>query len=313
MKRILLLFFGLYSFFAVCADEPFGIINVSVCNTRNEADYNSAQESQALLGMPVKILDREREWTKIQTPDEYVHWVLSGSLQRVDEAGLHAWNRASQVVVTALHGFVYQEKSTRSQTVSDVVAGDRLRLIARRGKFYEVLYPDGRRGFILRKISQPIWEWRSKLKRDAQSILKTAYSLNGVPYMWGGTSPKGMDCSGFVRTTLYMHDIIIPRNAAQQAEKGQRVEIDLDFNNLQPGDLLFFGDKRTGRVSHVGFYVGQKRFIHSLGWVHESSFSPEDPNYDEYDLHRLLFASRVLPYINRETGLCTTDQNEYYK
>ena len=234
-------------------------------------------------------------------------------IQRVDEAGLHAWNRASQVVVTALHGFVYQEKNTRSQTVSDVVAGDRLRLIARRGKFYEVLYPDGRRGFISRKISQPIWEWRSKLKRDAQSILKTAYSLNGVPYMWGGTSPKGMDCSGFVRTTLYMHDIIIPRNAAQQAEKGQRVEIDPDFNNLQPGDLLFFGDKRTGRVSHVGFYVGQKRFIHSLGWVHESSFSPEDPNYDEYDLHRLLFASRVLPYINRETGLCTTDQNEYYK
>ena len=158
--------------------------------------------------MAVKILEREREWTKIQTPDEYVHWVLSGSLQRVDEAGLHAWNRASQVVVTALHGFVYQEKSTRSQTVSDVVAGDRLRLIARRGKFYEVLYPDGRRGFISRKISQPIWEWRSKLKRNAQSILKTAYSLNGVPYMWLGTSPKGMDCSGFVRTTLYCSSLV---------------------------------------------------------------------------------------------------------
>ncbi len=313
MKRILFLIFGLYILLPTLADEPFGIVNVSVCNTRNEADYNSAQESQALLGMPVRILDREREWTKIQTPDEYVHWVLSSSLQRVSETELHDWNCGDQVVVTALYGFVYQEKNSHSQTVSDVVAGNRLRLITRRGKFYKVAYPDGRTGYIPRRICQPISEWRSKLKQDAQSILKTAYTLTGIPYMWAGTSPKGVDCSGFVRTTLYMHDIIIPRNASQQAEKGQRIEIAPDFSNLQPGDLLFFGNKRTGHVSHVGFYVGQKRFIHSLGWVHESSFSPEDSNYDEYDLGRLLFASRFLPYINKEAGLFTTDKNEYYK
>jgi len=313
MKRFLLLLIQSCLLLPVLADEPFGIINVSVCNTRNEADYNSAQESQALLGMPVRILDREREWTKIQTPEEYVHWVLSGSLQRVSEAELHDWNRADQVVVTALYGFVYQRRSIHSQTVSDVVAGDRLRLITRRGKFYKVAYPDGRTGYIPRKICQPIREWRRKLKQDAQSILKTAYSLMGIPYMWGGTSPKGVDCSGFVRTTLYMHDIIIPRNASQQAEKGQRIEIASDFSNLMPGDLLFFGNKQTGHVSHVGFYVGEKRFIHSLGYVHESSFSPQDSNYDEYDLGRLLFASRILPYINIEEGLCTTDKNEYYK
>ena len=67
------------------------------------------------------------------------------------------------------------------------------------------------------------------------------------------------------------------------------------------------------RVVHVGMYIGGKRFIHSQGDVHISSFDPADELFDEYNLGRLLFATRVLPYINKEEGLNTTETNEYYK
>jgi cell wall-associated NlpC family hydrolase len=120
-----------------------------------------------------------------------------------------------------------------------------------------------------------------------------------------------MDCSGFVRTVLFMHDIIIPRDAGPQSRTGERL---MGFDDLQPGDLVFFGRKDTEapKVSHVGFYLGDGRFIHSLGLVKIGSFRPEDPLYDAYNTGRYLFASRVLPYIDKQEGLNTTLTNPYY-
>ena len=130
-------------------------------------------------------------------------------------------------------------------------------------------------------------------------------------------STKGMDCSGFVRTSFLLHDITLPRNAYQQAAVGQHIDIAPDFSNLQPGDLVFFGrratDDKPAHVSHVGIYIGNKKFIHSLAWVHISSFNPADPEYDEYDLNRLLWAQRVLPYVNKAPEIMTNDNNSYYK
>ena len=316
MKHLL----GIFLFLLVSPTsfaQDWGIINVSVCNTRALAEYGSEQESQALLGMPVRVLDKSHEWLKVMTPDDYVAWTLAGSVQRVSREELTAWNTSPQLVITALYGTVYSGRSEKSQPVGDVVGGDRLRLLERRGKYYHVAYPDGREGYVHRNMGMPLEAWRQSVGHDAASILRTAYSMVGVPYMWGGTSSKGVDCSGLIRTTLYMHDIIIPRNASQQARKGQRIEIASDFSNLVPGDLLFFGRKADAthdeRVSHVAFYVGDMKFIHSLGFVREGSFRPTDANYDAYDLGRLLFAARFLPYINQQEGMFTTGQHDYYK
>lgn len=296
--------------------KTYGIVNVSVSNLRTDPDFSSEMMTQGLMGMPVRVLQRDG-WYRIQTPDNYIAWVHRVGIHPVTKDELHAWNEAEKIVVTAHYGFVYSEPKLTSQTVSDVAAGNRLKWEGTKGAFYKVTYPDGRTGYISKSISMPEKKWRAALKQDAASIIRTAHTMMGIPYLWAGTSSKGVDCSGFMRTILFMHDIIIPRDASQQAYVGQHIDIAPDFGNLQPGDLIFFGRKATAdhkeRVVHVGMYIGNKRFIHSQGDVRISSFDPADELFDEYNLGRLLFATRVLPYINKEKQLNTTATNPYYQ
>lgn len=296
--------------------KTYGILNISVSNLHIKPDFSSEMVTQGLMGMPVRILQRDG-WYRIQTPDNYIAWLHRVGVHPVTKAELAVWNSAEKIVVTSHYGFVYSQPNRDSQTVSDVVAGNRLRWKGTKGAFYKVAYPDGREGYIPKSVSMPENKWRASLKQDAGSIIRTSHTLMGIPYLWAGTSSKGVDCSGFIRTILFMHDIIIPRDASQQAYVGEHIDITSDFSNLQPGDLVFFGSEATPerkeRIIHVGMYIGNKRFIHSQGDVHISSFDPADELFDGYNLNRLLFATRVLPFINKEVELNTTDTNEYYK
>ncbi|MBR2169440.1 MAG: C40 family peptidase [Alistipes sp.] len=296
--------------------KTLGIINLSTCALRSDADYAAEMVTQALLGMPVKLIERDG-WYRIQTPDGYLSWTHRVGVHPVTQEEYDAWNRAEKVIVTTHHSFVLAKPEQGADVVSDIVGGNRLRFVEQKGKYFKVAYPDGREGYILRTEAMRESEWRKNLKQDAESIIATAKSLMGVPYLWGGTSSKGVDCSGLVRTTLFMHDIIIPRDASQQAYTGEHIDIAPDFSNLKAGDLLFFGSKATAerkeRVVHVAIYMGDKRFIHSQGSVRINSFDPEDELFDSYNLGRLLFAARVLPYIGKQPSLNTTATNPFYK
>lgn len=297
-------------------DKTFGVVNVSFSCLRGEGDYSSELQTQALMGTPVKILEKDG-WLHIQTPDLYLGWIHNHGIVRMNEQELHEWNQAPKIVVTEHYAWVYEKPDVKSQHVSDVVSGCRIKNLGTSGKFYKVGYPDGRVGYLLKENGQPEDLWRKNLKQDAQSIIATAKTLLGVPYLWAGMSSKGVDCSGFVRTVLYLHDIIIPRDASQQCYKGEHIDIAPDFGNLQPGDLVFFGRKATPtlkeKVSHVAIYMGNKRFIHSMGDVHISSFDPDDEYYDAYNLGRLMYAARVLPYIGKDPQLNTTATNPFYQ
>jgi SH3-like domain-containing protein len=297
------------------SSAEYAVVNVSVCNMRKEGRFTSGMETQALLGMPVKVL-QFNGWYRIETPDNYTGWVHRMVIEPMTEERLREWNGAEKLVVTALYGTTHVRPDENSDNVSDVVAGDRLRLIGSRGKFYKAAYPDGREAYISKRLAKPEGEWRNGLTLTAGDILRTALSLNGIPYLWAGTSTKGMDCSGFVRTVFFMHDVILPRDAWQQAMTGERIEIAPDLSNLEPADLLFFGrkDGATEReaVSHVGIYIGGGRFIHSLGDVHVGSLMPSDSCYDNFNAERLLYGGRILPYINKVEEMNTTDRNPYY-
>lgn len=296
--------------------DTLAVVRLSVCNMRSAPDFSAEMVSQAVMGMPVRVLDYDG-WYLIQSPDDYIAWVHPAAIELMDRDEMQAWNRAEKAVVTSHCGFVRTAPRDDAPTVSDIVAGNRLRLTGEKGRFYAVEYPDGRTGYIPKADARPESEWRRTLRYDADAIVATAQTLTGVPYLWAGTSSKGMDCSGFVRTVLYMHDIIIPRDASQQALTGSRIDIAPDLRNLEPGDLLFFGRKATAtsreRVVHVGIYIGGGRFIHSQGDVRTGSLDPQDELFDGYNLARLLFAARILPHIDRLPQLCTTPNNPYYR
>ena len=326
MKKNILLFYCFLAMMAsslkaqeirpMPADSAYGVVHISVCNLREEGKFTSGMSTQALLGMPVKVL-QYNGWYEIQTPDDYTGWVHRMVITPMSKERYDEWNRAEKIVVTSHYGFAYEKPDESSQPVSDVVAGNRLKWEGSKGHFYQVSYPDGRKAYLSKSISQPEAEWRASLKQDVESIIETAYSMMGIPYLWAGTSSKGVDCSGLVRTVLFMHDIIIPRDASQQAYVGEHIDIAPDFSNVKRGDLVFFGRKATAErkegISHVGIYLGNKQFIHALGDVHVSSMNPSDQNYDEFNTKRLLFAVRFLPYINKEKGMNTTNKNPFYQ
>jgi len=314
MKRLTTLLIAAFCCLPVFAQE-YGVVNISVCNLRRTADFDAEMVSQALLGTPVHVLqisDNGNPWPQVQTPDNYTGWVHYAGIRRMSKEEYSAWNAAPKVVVTALTGLVYKEASDKSPVISDVVAGDRLQFLGKKGKWLQVQFPDGRKGYVHKSIAQTEAEWRKGLDQSAEAILKTAQSMLGFPYLWAGMSPKGMDCSGFVRTALFMHDIIIPRDCSQIYLTGERIN---DRSQLIPGDLVFFGRYRedgSPRPTHVGFYLGGNRFLHSMGLVQIGSFDPSDPYYDAYNTGRYLFGDRILPFIDKQEGLNTTITNPYY-
>ena len=313
MKRITS-FIAAIAIALTAAAQNYGMVDISVCNMRETPNYSAEMVSQALLGTPVEILQYGGDygWPEVKTPDGYTGWVHKDAIVPMTKEQLHEWNHGPLAVVTALTALVHEAPSVKSAVVSDVVGGDRLKLLGKCAKYLKVGFPGGRTGYISKADAKELEAWRKSLDNSAEGILKTALSMRGFPYIWAGMSPKGMDCSGFVRTVLFMHDIIIPRDSGPQSTKGELVE---GKDALQPGDLVFFG-RWSGdlpRVFHVGFYLGDGRFIHSLGLVKIGSFKTDDPLYDAYNTGRYLFGTRFLPYINKQDGISTTLLNELYQ
>ena len=174
--------------------------------------------------------------------------------------------------------------------------------------FYKVTYPDNRTGFIKKNEAIIYGSWLKNLKSTPENIEVIAKKMNGFPYLWGGTSTKGMDCSGFTKMVYLMNGYIIPRDASQQINAGKTIDYHLKFDGLKKGDLLFFGKKATAdskqRVTHVGIWLGNKKmeFIHSSGNVHISSMHPEQPNYDDFNRNRYIGSKRYLNSVDQNIG-----------
>ena len=271
--------------------EKRAVVRLSVCNMRKTGDYDAEMISQALLGTGVKVFSTGK-FNEIETPDGYRGWVHEEAISILDDAGYSGWEKAEKIIVTAMTGLVYSEPCESSSTISDIVGGDRLEYLGTKGSWLRAGFPDGRVGYIRRADAVRESLWRRSLRKDGDAIAETALRFLGFPYIWGGMSPKGADCSGFVRAVLWMHDIVIPRDSGPQADFCEKVPID----QLRKGDLIFFGRMKDGvltdRVNHVGLWLGDGRYIQSLGIIKISSLNPDDSLYDPVTAPRALYGGR---------------------
>jgi len=281
-------------------NKTYAIGRNSVINIRSLPKHSAELGTQGLLGMPLKILDKKGDFYRIQTPDNYISWVDKGGITKMNKEEFYTWNTAKKVIFTENFGYVYADENENSNIISDISLGGLLQYVSENNSFYKVKYPDNRTGFVKKSETLIYNTWLKNLKPTEENIAKTAKKMDGFPYLWGGTSSKGMDCSGFTKMVYFMNGFVIPRDASQQIHAGKTVDLKLDFSDLQKGDLLFFGKKATSekkqRVTHVGIWLGngKQEFIHASGNVHISSMDASQPNYDEFNKNRYLGSKRYL-------------------
>ena len=281
-------------------NKKYAVARNSVINIRSAPKHSAELGTQGLLGMSLKVLDKEGDFYRIQTPDKYISWVDKGGITLMNKEELDQWDNNKKIIYTKNFGYVYADKSTNASIVSDISLGGILKLVSLHPNYVKVAYPDNRVGFIKRDEALMYDAWLDNLNPTESNVEKIAKTMEGFPYLWGGTSAKGMDCSGFTKMVYLMNGFIIPRDASQQIHAGKKVDVNLNFSDLQKGDLLFFGKKATlnkqQRVTHVGIWLGNNKqeFIHASGNVHISSMDANHPLYDEYNKNRYLGSRRYL-------------------
>ncbi|MCG8310590.1 MAG: C40 family peptidase [Cytophagales bacterium] len=276
-------------------EEKYALINISVANLRGRPKHSAELVTQALLGTPVNLLKKRNGWYLIQTPDKYIAWITEGSLERMDQFEREIWRKKSKIIYLKTYGYSFDRE--KNERVSDLVAGNTLVLEQEMENEWLVTYPDGRQAVIPKSEASTIHNWDENIQISASSISQTAKDLMGIPYLWGGTSTKGLDCSGFTKTVYLLHGLVIPRDASQQVCEGELIDVERDFSNLAIGDLLFFGNKnkdRTESVVHVGLWLGNDQFIHASGDVHISSMDSLSDDFDRYNFSRYLRTKRYI-------------------
>lgn len=229
-------------------------INIPVANMYQTADDNSEVVSQAIYGTSVKILESQKKWVKIQTPDEYQGWVQKADL-------INANVRATQhkLTVTNLFAQIYAvNDTTPHKPVMTVPFGTTFPIVAQPRD-------SGGRWIKIRLLNNDIaWIQRGAVSIDLKPLnlnqmIMLSHQFIGLPYTWGGDSSFGFDCSGFTQTLYKQIGVTLPRDATLQMNWSGFVEADKD--NLQAGDLLFFG--QDNKITHVGMYLRDNTFIDS--------------------------------------------------
>lgn len=229
----------------------------------------NAIQTQALFGTRVEVVEERDGWSHILIPDQSSNKNETGYPGWVPSVQLAPWSDAYQVAadqqivtVTSAHARLY---TLDQQPGIELAFLTRLPLIAETADWVKVATPLG--DSLLRRedvrISQA-GQLDSKQPDDTGStgerIVETAKRFLGLPYLWGGMSSYGYDCSGFAYNMHRAVGITIPRDASDQARAGRLVE----KSELLPGDLLFFAyEEGKGRVHHVGIYYGGGQMIHS--------------------------------------------------
>ena len=294
-------------------EKNWALTNLSVVNLRAHPRHSAELVSQAIMGTPVRVLKKKSSWYLVQTPDNYIAWIDQAAIVLKEEKEMENWRNAEKVIFTSF--FTTAKNPYSQEVVTDLVAGSILEIEEIKQKFYDLLLPDGRKIRLDKSLFMRFDEWKGIELKDASLLTKTAAQFIGHPYLWGGTSIKGVDCSGFVKSVYFMNGIILARDASLQFLYGDPILPEQGFGELAEGDLVFFGQKASQekpiKVTHVGMYMNHGEYIHAAGRVKINSFNPDAENYNDYRSASWLGGRKVL---NRtgESGIVRVAEHPWY-
>lgn len=215
----------------------FALNEISIVPLRAEPKETAEMVSQMLFGEIARVLDMNEKWLRIELPyDNYSGWVDRKMVSPLSE----------------------DEFDTLLNETCPLVSVPFTRINTLRG---HQLVPFGsyiRKGLILNYQASEV----SSSPLSIAEIVTIASQFTNSPYLWGGKTVFGIDCSGFVQMLFRLRGIDLPRDASQQVECGKKVS---NIPKMKPGDLAFFGDNK--RVTHVGMVTQKNQLIHASGWV----------------------------------------------
>jgi gamma-D-glutamyl-L-lysine dipeptidyl-peptidase len=235
--------------------HPFAVARAAVTPVYAEPVLPAPQISQLVMGMRVDVLERTERWLRIRAEDGYLGWVHAGYVVTGTDDWARTWERGTAGEPVVSLGADLADADGHSMVRAPWGA----RLVRISPLEYEL--PDGRRGRIRTGEVVDVDRLADWFPLRGESLVRTTRRWLGTPYLWGGVTPSGADCSGFTQAVLWMHGMGLPRDSDQQARTGVPVDCSAGFDRLRAGDLVFFAETGS-RISHVGISTGGPVFVH---------------------------------------------------
>ena len=256
----------------------YGIGHLSVVPCRADAADSSEQVTQLLFGETIKVYEKKRSWYRVKTDhDSYECWIDENQFKFITQREFEQLSLQKPFVVSDLVEVLTKQDGTELMTV---LMGSNLPNIENK----------------LVDVKEAVWKFEgnsldSNEVHEKKKLTENAFMLLNAPYQWGGRSPFGIDCSGFVQLVYKLNGIYLPRDASRQASMGQPLSF---IEEAEEGDLAFF-DNDEGNITHVGIILSNNRIIHASGKVridkldHQGIYNQEKRDYS----HRLRLISSI--------------------
>ena len=266
-----------------------GICIHSAVPVRREPAHTSEMVTQILFGELYRIIDKENNWLHIHLIfDDYEGWIHSLQSHAVSEP---EFIRLAESETAVTRDLVHPLSHKNHQTIFPIVAGSSLPGLAEQ-RFqidHEVFFFDG----TISSASPPVQTDDSlNLQKIRQDIMNDAMIFINTPYLWGGRTPFGIDCSGFTQMVYKLQKIKLLRDAVQQSTQGEVISL---LAEAESGDLAFFDDEE-GKITHVGLVIDHSKIIHCSGKVRIDALDHEgiyDQDLQKYT-HKLRLIKRIV-------------------
>jgi cell wall-associated NlpC family hydrolase len=271
------------------ADElPGGLVVASsVADVRKDAAHTAELVTQCIYGDAVEPLKGDGEWYLVRLGDGYLGWIRSWHLAVLSVKEQKRYEVEARHRVAVNHAELLEAPEPMATPVTDLVVGTRLKVKSCKARGWRAAsLPDGKAGFVKSRSVEGIPRRR---RPSRERLAATGLRFLGIPYLWGGNTPKGFDCSGLIQRVFSLNGVRLPRDSDLQAQFG-RLKPANDPEALQTGDLLFFG-KSEHHITHVAMMLPDGLFLHAYGQVRVGSMDPAHRLY-EANLHKTWQLSR---------------------